>query len=74
MIKKNIFYVVLIAMTLGFSTPSFGIETTYESGYTMEKSQVNTNKKEDGEEFLHLLTLRFAMLCTICSTIKIYPL
>jgi outer membrane protein OmpA-like peptidoglycan-associated protein len=57
MIKKNIFYVVLIAMTLGFSTPSFGIETKYESGYTMEKSQVNTNKKEDG---VSLLTDSFA--------------
>ena len=44
-------------MTLGFSTPSFGIETKYESGYTMEKSQVNTNKKEDG---VSLLTDSFA--------------
>lgn len=71
MIRRDIFYVVLlIAMTLEFCIPTFGIETKYENGYTMEKSQVNTNKKEDG---VSLLTDSFAYSTpnkTFCGQFK----
>ena len=47
MIRRDIFYVVLlIAMTLGFGIPIYGIETKYENGYTMEKSQVQPSKEK----------------------------
>lgn len=39
-------------MPLSMVIPIFGIEKKYEVGYSMENSNVNTNKKEDGVSLL----------------------